>query len=252
MTGPTPISHGQRTDGQRTDGQLTDAQLTDAHLTDAHAHLLGAAAVVAGAGLTDAFGHLSIRTSANELTITPPVALSALTREHRAATLTLGSTELPSAAPKEAWIHLALAEARPDIGAVCRAQPPAVAALVAAGRPVLPLNGHGSFLGETVPVYENSRLIRDAGSAAAVRATLGVANAVILRGNGAVTVGPDIGSAVALMWVLEKTAELNLRALAAGTPHPLPLDEQSWWRDRAAELLPRIYAYLTHTYRKDQ
>jgi ribulose-5-phosphate 4-epimerase/fuculose-1-phosphate aldolase len=220
--------------------------------TDAQTQLLDAAAVVAGAGLTDAFGHLSVRISADELAITPPVALSALTAKHSLATLTVGSVDLPGAAPKEAWIHLALAEGRPDIGAICRAQPPAVAALVAAGQPVLPLNGHGSFLGETVPVYDDSRLIRDANSAAAVRRTMGASNAVILRGNGAVTTGPDLASAVALMWVLEKTAELNLRALAAGTPHPLPLDEQSWWRDRATELLPRIYTYLTTTYRKGQ
>jgi HCOMODA/2-hydroxy-3-carboxy-muconic semialdehyde decarboxylase len=228
----------------------TDAVTTEARSSDARAQLLDAAAVVAGAGLTDAFGHLSVRTSAPELTITPPVALSALTADHALATLTLGSAELPSAAPKEAWIHLALAEGRPDIGAICRAQPPAVAALVAAGQPVLPLNGHGSFLGETVPVYTDSRLIRDADSAAAVRHAMGDSNAVILRGNGAVTTGPDLASAVALMWVLEKTAELNLRALAAGTPHPLPLDEQAWWRERSTELLPRIYTYLTNTYRK--
>jgi HCOMODA/2-hydroxy-3-carboxy-muconic semialdehyde decarboxylase len=230
----------------------TDAVTTQPQTTDAHAHLLEAAAVVAGAGLTDAFGHLSVRTSPDELTITPPVALSTLTAAHGLAILTLGSAELPAAAPKEAWIHLALAEARSDIGAICRAQPPAVAALVAAGRPVLPLNGHGSFLGETVPVYEDSRLIRDARSAAAVSRTLGDSNAVILHGNGAVTTGPDLASAVALMWVLEKTAELNLRALAAGTPHPLPPGEQSWWRERSTELLPRIYTYLTHTYRKGQ
>jgi HCOMODA/2-hydroxy-3-carboxy-muconic semialdehyde decarboxylase len=221
-------------------------------LTIAQTDLHDAAAVMAGAGLTDAFGHLSVRTSANELAITPPVALSTLTAADRLITLSVGSTDLPSAAPKEAWIHLALADARPDIGAICRAQPPAVAALVAAGRPVLPLNGHGAFLGESVPVYDDSRLIRDAASASAVRDTLAEANAVILRGNGAVTTGPDLASAVALMWVLEKTAELNLRALAAGTPRPLPRDEQSWWRDRATELLPRIYTYLTNTYRKGQ
>lgn len=220
--------------------------------TDPQAALLDAASVVAGAGLTDAFGHLSMRTATNEWTITPPVALSALTADHRFSHLSPGADELPAAAPKEAWIHLALAESRPEIGAICRAQPPAVAALVAAGQPVLPLNGHGSFLGESVPVYDDSRLIRDAASASAVRDTMGASNAIILRGNGAVTVGPDLASAVALMWVLEKTAELNLRALAAGTPHPLPADEQSWWRERATELLPRIYNYLTHTYRKGQ
>ncbi|WP_167048197.1 class II aldolase/adducin family protein [Salinibacterium sp. ZJ454] len=211
-----------------------------------------AGAVVAAFGLSDAFGHLSVRSSAHALTITPPVPLSLLTDQDEYPELSLDATELPPAAPKEAWIHLAIAEARPEVGAICRAQPPAVAALVAAGQPVLALNGHGSFLGETVPVYPDSRLIRDADSASRVSETLGESTAVILRGNGAVTTGPDIASAVALMWVLEKTAQLNLAALGAGTPHPLPLDEQSWWRDRATELLPRIYNYLTTTYRKGQ
>jgi HCOMODA/2-hydroxy-3-carboxy-muconic semialdehyde decarboxylase len=212
-----------------------------------HPQLIEAGAVVASAGLSDAFGHVSVRTSPTTLTITPPVALSLLTDEHEFAELTIGAGGLPAAAPKEAWIHLAIAEARPEVGAICRAQPPAVAALVAAGQPVLPLNGHGSFLGESVPVYDDSRLIRDADSARAVSDVLGDANAVILRGNGAVTTGKDLASAVALMWVLEKTAQLNLSARAVGTPHPLPADEQAWWRERSAELLPRIFNYLKNT-----
>jgi ribulose-5-phosphate 4-epimerase/fuculose-1-phosphate aldolase len=212
-----------------------------------HHQLIQAGTVVAAAGLSDAFGHVSVRTSPTTLTITPPVALSLLTDQHEFAELTIGSDELPSAAPKEAWIHLAIAEDRPGVGAICRAQPPAVAALVAAGQPVLPLNGHGSFLGESVPVYEDSRLIRDAASARAVSQALGDSNAVILRGNGAVTTGPDLASAVALMWVLEKTAQLNLSARAAGTPHPLPAEEQAWWRERASELLPRMFTYLATT-----
>jgi HCOMODA/2-hydroxy-3-carboxy-muconic semialdehyde decarboxylase len=206
-----------------------------------------AGAVVAAFGLSDAFGHVSMRTSPDSLAITPPVALSLLTAEHEYPELSVTATELPAAAPKEAWIHTAIASTRPEVGAICRAQPPAVAALVAAGQPVLPLNGHGSFLGESVPVYDDSRLIRDPASGRAVSDALGDSNAVILRGNGAVTTGPTLASAVALMWVLEKTAQLNLAALGAGTPHPLPAEEQAWWRERSTELLPRIFTYLTNT-----
>jgi ribulose-5-phosphate 4-epimerase/fuculose-1-phosphate aldolase len=68
---------------------------------------------------------------------------------------------------------------------------------------------------------------------------------VILRGNGAVTVGATVAEAVARMWVLEASAVLNATAAAVGTPVPLPDDEQAAWRAVAAELLPRIWTWIS-------
>lgn len=126
-----------------------------------------------------------------------------------------------------------------------RAQPRAVAALAASGHPLRPLHGHGAFLGDPVPVHDDSRLIRDPESAARVAVALGEGSAIILRGNGAVTAAPTLEAAVALMWVLERSAELSLTALATdGSPVALPAEEQEWWVARGPELLPRIYRYL--------
>jgi HCOMODA/2-hydroxy-3-carboxy-muconic semialdehyde decarboxylase len=213
------------------------------------ADLLEAARVVAGTGLSDAFGHVSVRTADGELLITPPVALSLVTSESQLAVLPTDATTLPAGTPREAWLHTAIASARPEVGAICRAQPPSVAALVAAGlvsaaHPFPALTGHAAMIGP-VAVYEDSRLIRDYVSATAVVGAAGGSDIILLRGNGAVTVGVDLPSAVARMWVLERSADLALRAFAAGAPQPLPDDEASWWRERASELLPRIYAYLT-------
>jgi HCOMODA/2-hydroxy-3-carboxy-muconic semialdehyde decarboxylase len=210
---------------------------------DVQRRLADAAHATAGAGLVDAFGHLSVRTAKASFTITPPVPLERLSPEDAFARVGLDARELPAGAPKEAWIHLALYAARPEAGAVCRAQPPAVAAFAALQRELPALNGHAAMLGD-VAVHADSRLVRDAAGGAAVARSAGGADAIILRGNGAVTLGRDLPEAVARMWVLERSAELALRALAAGTPHPLPADERSWWRDRSAELLPRIYAHL--------
>lgn len=209
--------------------------------------LLDAARVVARSGLSDAFGHVSLRTSEATLAITPVMPLGLLRPGFTPVTIELDATELPPAAPKEAWIHLALMRERPDIGAVCRAQPPSVAAVSALDRALLPLSGHGAVLGP-VAVYPASFLIRDAAAAAEVAAATGRADAVILRGNGAVTRGADLSQAVGRMWLLERLADLSLRAWAAGTPSALPVAERDWWHAQAGELLPRIYAYLVNTH----
>ena len=65
---------------------------------------------------------------------------------------------------------------------------------------------------------------------------------MLLRGNGAVTVGADVGEAVARMWVLEASAQMNSVAAAAGTPAPLSDDEQAAWRAVATEILGRIWS----------
>lgn len=214
--------------------------------TQSHSHasaLRQAARTVAAAGLSDAFGHLSIRTSDTSLLMTPPIPLGAVDADTELAEVSLTGKVLPAGAPKEAWMHTTVLAGRPELGAACRAQPSAVAALIAAGRRVIPATGHLAMLGG-IAVHDDSRLIRDQTSAAAVAGSLGRRRAVVLTGNGAFTVGPDLASAVATMWVLEQGAQLLLSAHAAGSPAVLPAVEQGDWLARADELLPRIYAYL--------
>ena len=70
---------------------------------------------------------------------------------------------------------------------------------------------------------------------------------MLLRGNGAVTTGDGIGQAVARMWVLERSAEMNRDARAAGTPRPLSGGEAAAWRTVEAEILGRIWTHLRET-----
>ncbi|MFK0112997.1 class II aldolase/adducin family protein [Streptomyces sp. NPDC091217] len=207
--------------------------------------LAKAAQALDAAGLVTAFGHVSVRTGAGTLAITPPRALGGVTAsDPDFAELSLQTTDLPAGVPREAWIHLALAASRPDIGAVCRAQPGAATAAVAAGLPLRPLHGQGALLGPQVPVFEDPRLVRDSALARALAETMGEDVALVMRGNGAVTVGKTIGEAVARMWILEESARLVLAAASAGTPLPLADAHQQAWRATGSELLERIWKYL--------
>jgi ribulose-5-phosphate 4-epimerase/fuculose-1-phosphate aldolase len=196
------------------------------------------------AGLVTAFGHVSCRTAGNQWLITPPVPLGRLGVGSNFAELDIDADELPVGVPREAWIHVAIAGRRPEVAAICRAQPPTATALASAGVPIVPLHGQGAFLGPQVPVFDDSILVRDRHRADALADRLGQAPALLMRGNGAVTVGATLGEAVARMWVLEASARMNATAAAAGTPVALPDHEQDAWRAVSTEILGRIWADL--------
>ncbi|MGP3534186.1 class II aldolase/adducin family protein [Microbacterium sp. RD1] len=201
------------------------------------------AGAVARAGLADAFGHVSVRRGTS-ISITRAVPLAVFASDGEPVEVALDAVTLPTGAPMEAWLHVALAAARPEIGAVVRAQPPAVAAFATLRRELPILHGHGALLGGT-HLVPDSILVRERPRAERIAAGAAGRAAIILAGNGAVTVGADLAQAVARMWVLEASARLALDALSAGEPVPLPAWEVHWWTERASELLPRIYAYLT-------
>ncbi len=206
------------------------------------AELRRAGQVLFGENLLTAFGHVSVR-DGDRLVITPPTPLGDLD-PGACRELALDATELPPGIPLEAWLHLEIYRARPDVGAICRAQPEVATALGSTDQPIVPLHGQGAFCGAGVPVFPEAQLVRDRERGERLAAALGHGTALIMCGNGAVTVGPDIGRATALMWVLEMSARMNSAAAAAGTRIPLSEADQAAWRGVADELLGRIWTHL--------
>nr|MBA2714662.1 class II aldolase/adducin family protein [Rubrobacteraceae bacterium] len=149
-----------------------------------------AARSLAAAGLVTAFGHVSVRTDSGDdqsgFLITPPKPLGSLRPDEHLQEVPLTGDELPDGVPREAWIHRAIYDARPDVGAICRAQPPVATAVVSGGVPIRVLHGQGAFLGREVPVYGDARLIREREAGEALARSLGDAGGVVMRGNGAV------------------------------------------------------------------
>lgn len=204
-----------------------------------------AARVLAGLGLVTAFGHVSER-SGDTVLITPPIE-PALAGESGLVSVPVDTGELPPGAPPETWLHLAVYRARPEVRAVARAQPESSFVLGAVADELVPLHGQASWLGRRVPVHPEARLQRSAALASAAARSLGDADALVLRGNGALTTGLTPGVAVARMWLLDMACRIRVQAGQAGNPVPLTEDEIEAWRAAAPSLLERLWKHLLRT-----
>lgn len=203
-----------------------------------------AAGVLAAAGLVDAFGHVSARVGEG-IVMTPARPLGDVGPGDRLVAFAPGTDELPAGTPKEAWVHLGIYEARPDVSAICRAQPRSVMAAGISGVAIRALHGQGAFVGREVPVFDDARLVRDRERSRRLAQTLGDSHALVMRGNGAITVGSGPGIATARMYVLEASARLNLEAAAVGREsRPLSEEEFEAWAEAADEILGRLWAHL--------
>jgi HCOMODA/2-hydroxy-3-carboxy-muconic semialdehyde decarboxylase len=201
-----------------------------------------AAHVTSRLGLVTAFGHVSAR-SGDTMLITPAADLATVTAG-ALVEVALEAGALPPAAPPEAWAHLELYRARPDAAAIARAQPPAAFAAAAVTPALVPLHGQAAWLGASVPVHDGAGLLRSAALARAAAARLPEGEALLLRGNGALTLGGTPGLAVTRMWLLAAACEVFLAARAAGPPSPLSAAEIEAWRAAGDGLLPRLWQHL--------
>jgi HCOMODA/2-hydroxy-3-carboxy-muconic semialdehyde decarboxylase len=211
-------------------------------MTTITTQLRRAAGAVARAQLSDAFGHVSLRTE-RSIFVTPAVPLSRAAVDGTPVEVVLGTQQLPAEAPREAWLPLAIAEAEARACAIVRAQPRATAAFAALDRDLPIITGHAAMLGR-IHRHPESYPVRDRASAEQIVTAARASECLILRGNGVVVWGTTVGEAVARLWVLETTAALALRALAVAGPRGLPETEQAWWSAHSADLLTRMYDYL--------
>jgi HCOMODA/2-hydroxy-3-carboxy-muconic semialdehyde decarboxylase len=208
-----------------------------------------AARVLARLGLVTAFGHVSAR-AGDSMLITPAADLAGVTAAS-VIEVPLAARVLPAGAPAEAWAHLALYRARPDAAAIARAQPPAAFAVAAVATVMVPVHGQAAWLGESVPVYGDAALLRSADRAERAASCLPAGEALLLRGNGALTLGAAPGLAVARMWLLAAACDIYLAALSASRSasgaNPVTTlsdGEIASWRAVGGELLPRLWEHL--------
>ncbi len=201
-----------------------------------------AARVLSALGLVTAYGHVSAR-AGTAMLITPAADLATVTGS-TLVEVPLTAAALPPGAPAEAWAHLALYRARSDAGAIARAQPPAAFAAAAAAAALLPLHGQAAWLGASVPVHDSALLLRSAELARSAAGRLPEGEALLLRGNGALTLGATPGIAVARMWLLSAACDTFLATRAGGPVTGLSAQEIASWRAVQDELLPRLWQHL--------
>ena len=201
--------------------------------------IVSACRILTDKKLVEGFGHVSARIPGSDrFLLTPRIGL-ALVRESDLLTLNLDGEVVDGshAAPSEAWLHTAIMRSKPHINAITRIHARAANIFSVTDRKLEPVHNHGSFFAGGVPVYNPPDLITTPKLGAEVAQTLGDGPAVLLRGNGQVTVGRTVPEAVMMAIYLEEAAEILYGALQIGKPIPLTLDES---KQRQVEALPPV------------
>jgi HCOMODA/2-hydroxy-3-carboxy-muconic semialdehyde decarboxylase len=133
----------------------------------------------------------------------------------------------------ERFIHGEIYKVRPDVKAVVHHHSPSVIPFGVSGVPLRPLYHMSSFLIDTVPVFDirdaggmTDMLVRNGALGAALAKTLGQKSTALMRGHGAVVVGPTIVHAVARSVYGEMNARLQAQALALGGNNVKYLDPE--------------------------
>lgn len=125
--------------------------------------------------------------------------------------------------------------------------PPTAMALSTAGIVPRPRHGIGAYFGD-LPFWNDPRLLRDDDAAEQLAEALGKTAAIVMRGNGAITVGATLPQAVTLAWFMEDAArvERDVRAMGLdpdeGLLSPNEVDDRQVW---AGGVVERMWQHLT-------
>jgi HCOMODA/2-hydroxy-3-carboxy-muconic semialdehyde decarboxylase len=192
-----------------------------------------------------AFGHVSMRLEHSLLITTtrPPLAVQRATDIIEVdfdGKVTSGDA---AARPIEVFLHIGIYKARNDVGAICRTHAPFASTWPAGGEAPAIQHGFGGIV-DTVASYEDCDLIHTPEMGADAATRLGHADALLLRGNGVLTVGRTLGEAAARTWSLEERCAQAWRQGA----HPSPfsaedLAARSRWYPAETE---RIWTWLKY------
>jgi L-fuculose-phosphate aldolase len=168
-------------------------------------------------GLSNAFGHASARIPGTSTFLLPTRRSPGLAEAGRLLVIdTEGRVLEGDGEPNsEFWIHARVYAARPEVGGVVHAHPPACVCLTQLGEPHRVVHNQGGIFAAGVPEYSRVGLIRSRELGDLLAATLGGGNAVMMRGHGITTAFGDVRSATVAACYLEESVEMQLRMLAA-------------------------------------
>ena len=123
----------------------------------------------------------------------------------------------------ERFIHGEIYRRRPDVKAIVHNHSPSLIPFGATGVPLRPLYHMSAFIGQGVPVFDirvaagaTDMLVRNRELGAALAAALGASPAALMRGHGAVVVGPSLPLVTGRSVYLEMNARLQSQAMAQG------------------------------------
>lgn len=168
-------------------------------------------------GLSSAFGHASARIPGTNTFFLPTRRSPGLAQAANLLRIdTDGKVLEGDGEPNsEFWIHARIYAARPDVGGVVHAHPPACVCLTQIGEPHRVVHNQGGIFADGIPEYSRIGLIRTRELGELLANALGERSAVMMRGHGISTAYGDVRSATVAACYLEESASMQLRMLAA-------------------------------------
>jgi ribulose-5-phosphate 4-epimerase/fuculose-1-phosphate aldolase len=199
--------------------------------------LVAANRILVDQGVLDGYGHVSVRHDRDPnrylmaRSIAPELVTAADVMEYDLDSEPVDARGRTSYL--ERFIHGEIYKRRPDVRAIVHDHSPSVIPFGVTGVPLRPLYHMGAFLGGGVPVFDirtagarnsdgsavpvlTDMLVRTPALGAALARTLGAQPVALMRGHGAVVVGPRIQEAVFRSVYTEVNARLQAQALALG------------------------------------
>jgi ribulose-5-phosphate 4-epimerase/fuculose-1-phosphate aldolase len=178
--------------------------------------------IIERCGLSSAFGHASARIPGTNTFLIPTRRSPGFADEDKLLVCDVdGNLRSGEGTPNsELWIHARAYAARPDVGGVVHAHPPACVCLTQIGQPHRIVHNHGGAFAGGVAEYERVGLIRTRELGDLLAQRLGGSIAVMMRGHGITTAAADVRTATVAACFLEESAALQLRMLAAAGGDP--------------------------------
>ena len=141
--------------------------------------------------------------------------------------------------PGETELHLAAYRARPDVDAVLHAHPPFATAFGAARVPLEPVCLPEAVVSLGFVPLAPFAMPKTPLATEAVSRCAAEADAMLLPGNGALTLGPDVALCYLRMELVEHLAKILHHARALGGAQPLPPDEMAKLLEQNKKTFPR-------------
>jgi HCOMODA/2-hydroxy-3-carboxy-muconic semialdehyde decarboxylase len=207
--------------------------------------LVAANRVLAMEGIVDAYGHVSVRhpRDPNRYLMSRSQAPMYVTADD-IMEYDLDSTPVDPrgrVSVVERFIHGEIFKARPDVQAVVHGHSPGVVTFSITNVPLRPVYHQASFLWVGVPVWDirsandptaSTLLVRNGPVGASLAKGLADKPVALMRGHGAVIVGPDLMTAVRRAIFTEENAQMLSVALRMGGPVNYITDAEGASRDK--------------------
>jgi len=197
--------------------------------------------------LGHAFGHVSARIDDKSFLACAPRPMG-LIAKGEAGTVVPIEGPLPAGVLGEVRIHQQIYKRRSDVNGICRTFLKHAMALSTLRRTAQPRDGFGSYFAPGPKLWDDPTLLRNDEAATKLADTLEGARAIVMRGNGAVTVGATVEEAICMAFFLEEASRTEIHVLAINRPNEEAImsAEQAAARGvTTGNILERMWEYLT-------